>query len=222
MRGKRGLLPDGLGRQRPAHRAPGRRTTTASAATRRCPTTRTSSRRTKPGARTRSPISPAQLRRAVRAADRARTSRRSRSCGAASGCRSTGRTLYRTIGEHSPGHVAAGVPAQPRARRGVPAEAPTLWDVDVPDGGRAGRARGPRAARRLPPDRVPRRRRRRSFIETTRPELLPACVALVAHPDDERYQPLFGTTVRDAGVRRRGARGRAPRWPSRTRAPASR
>src|SRR5436309_11240641 len=32
-------------------------------------------------------------------------------------------------------------------------------------------------------------------IETTRPELLPACVALVAHPDDERYQPLFGTTV---------------------------
>ncbi len=34
------------------------------------------------------------------------------------------------------------------------------------------------------------------FIETTRPELLPACVALVAHPDDERYRPLFGTTVR--------------------------
>jgi len=33
------------------------------------------------------------------------------------------------------------------------------------------------------------------FIETTRPELLPACVAVVAHPDDERYQPLFGTTV---------------------------
>jgi valyl-tRNA synthetase len=29
-------------------------------------------------------------------------------------------------------------------------------------------------------------------IATTRPELLPACVALVAHPDDERYQPLFG------------------------------
>ncbi len=33
-------------------------------------------------------------------------------------------------------------------------------------------------------------------IETTRPELLPACVALVAHPDDERYKPFFGTTVR--------------------------
>ena len=35
----------------------------------------------------------------------------------------------------------------------------------------------------------------RIFIETTRPELLAACVALVAHPDDQRYQPLFGTTV---------------------------
>ena len=33
------------------------------------------------------------------------------------------------------------------------------------------------------------------MIETTRPELLPACVALVAHPDDGRYQSLFGTTV---------------------------
>src|SRR5678816_1989013 len=32
-------------------------------------------------------------------------------------------------------------------------------------------------------------------IETTRPELIPACVALVAHPDDERYRPLFGHNV---------------------------
>ena len=32
-------------------------------------------------------------------------------------------------------------------------------------------------------------------IETTRPELIPACVALVAHPDDARYQPLFGKDV---------------------------
>ncbi|GAB3072591.1 valine--tRNA ligase [Intrasporangium mesophilum] len=34
------------------------------------------------------------------------------------------------------------------------------------------------------------------YIETTRPELIPSVVALIAHPDDERYQPLFGTTVR--------------------------
>jgi valyl-tRNA synthetase len=32
-------------------------------------------------------------------------------------------------------------------------------------------------------------------IETTRPELLPSCVALVAHPDDARYQGLFGSEV---------------------------
>lgn len=34
------------------------------------------------------------------------------------------------------------------------------------------------------------------FIETTRPELVPACVALVAHPDDERYQHLFGQSAK--------------------------
>jgi valyl-tRNA synthetase len=33
-------------------------------------------------------------------------------------------------------------------------------------------------------------------IDTTRPELLPACVALVAHPDDERFRPMVGRTVR--------------------------
>jgi len=33
-------------------------------------------------------------------------------------------------------------------------------------------------------------------IDTTRPELLPACVALVAHPDDGRYRSLFGRTAR--------------------------
>src|SRR5690606_2491329 len=32
-------------------------------------------------------------------------------------------------------------------------------------------------------------------IETTRPELIPSVVALIAHPDDERYADLFGTTV---------------------------
>ena len=34
-----------------------------------------------------------------------------------------------------------------------------------------------------------------TYIETTRPELIPAVVALIAHPDDERYQALFGSTV---------------------------
>ena len=34
------------------------------------------------------------------------------------------------------------------------------------------------------------------WIDTTRPELVPSCVALVAHPDDGRYKPRFGSTVR--------------------------
>lgn len=33
------------------------------------------------------------------------------------------------------------------------------------------------------------------YIETTRPELICSCVALVAHPDDGRYQDLFATHV---------------------------
>ena len=80
----------------------------------------------------------------------------------------------------------------------------------VPDRGRAGRARGPRLPGRLPPRRVPPADGEPVYIETTRPELLPACVALIAHPDDERYQHLFGTTVTLAAVRRRGAGPGAP------------
>jgi valyl-tRNA synthetase len=34
-----------------------------------------------------------------------------------------------------------------------------------------------------------------AYVETTRPELTAAAVALIAHPDDERYQHLFGKTA---------------------------
>lgn len=75
------------------------------------------------------------------------------------------------------------------------AEAPTLWDVtfrtavaqaELEDRERPGKYHRI-AFHQADSDAV--------YIETTRPELLAACVALVAHPDDERYQPLFGTTV---------------------------
>jgi valyl-tRNA synthetase len=79
-------------------------------------------------------------------------------------------------------------------------EAPTLWDVDfrtavaqaeLEDREQDG------AYHRIAFTRVDGARPdgEKVFIETTRPELLPACVALVAHPDDARYAPLFGTTV---------------------------
>ena len=72
----------------------------------------------------------------------------------------------------------------------------------LPHRRRPGRDGGPGAAGRLPQDRLRPCRENGTDgdgtieIDTTRPELLAACVALVAHPDDERYQPLFGTTVR--------------------------
>ena len=74
-------------------------------------------------------------------------------------------------------------------------EAPTLWDVDF----RTAVAQAeledreqPGAYHRL---RFAHATRGAVEIETTRPELIPACVALVAHPSDERYAPLFGTEV---------------------------
>ena len=75
-------------------------------------------------------------------------------------------------------------------------EAPTLWDVtfrtavaqaELEDRERPGAYHRIGFARTDGGEPV--------YIETTRPELIPACVALVAHPDDERYQPLFGSTV---------------------------
>jgi valyl-tRNA synthetase len=74
-------------------------------------------------------------------------------------------------------------------------EAPTLWDVDF---------KTAVAQAELEDRELPGAYHRLKFhrpdggdvqIETTRPELVPACVALVAHPDDERYQPLFGAEV---------------------------
>jgi valyl-tRNA synthetase len=75
-------------------------------------------------------------------------------------------------------------------------EAPVLWDVDF----RCAVAQAELEDKELPGayHRIPFARTDGAgdvFIETTRPELIPACVALVAHPDDERYQPLFGHTV---------------------------
>jgi valyl-tRNA synthetase len=76
-------------------------------------------------------------------------------------------------------------------------EAPTLWDVDfgtavaqaeLEDRERPGAYHSINFARTDGSGNV--------TIATTRPELIPACVALVAHPDDPRYQPLFGKTAR--------------------------
>jgi valyl-tRNA synthetase len=75
-------------------------------------------------------------------------------------------------------------------------EAPTLWDVDfrtavaqaeLEDRETAGAYHRIRFDHAFGEGAIE--------IDTTRPELIPACVALVAHPGDSRYQPLFGKEV---------------------------
>jgi valyl-tRNA synthetase len=75
-------------------------------------------------------------------------------------------------------------------------EAPTLWDIDFQTAVAQAEIidkEQPGAYQRIAFPRTD--GEGRIVIDTTRPELLPACVALVAHPDDPRYQPLFGSTV---------------------------
>src|SRR4051794_8278225 len=76
------------------------------------------------------------------------------------------------------------------------AEAPTLWDVDF----RTAVAQAELEDREMPGAYHALRFHRTDgsgdvIIDTTRPELLAACVAVVAHPDDARFQPLFGSEV---------------------------
>jgi valyl-tRNA synthetase len=75
------------------------------------------------------------------------------------------------------------------------AEAPTLWDVTF----RTAVAQAELEDRERPSAyhdiAFHRADGGQVVISTTRPELLPTCVALVAHPDDERYRPLFGHSV---------------------------
>ncbi|MBS6030350.1 MAG: valine--tRNA ligase [Kocuria rhizophila] len=103
---------------------------------------------------------------------------------------------YRTIDAHSRKVSQLAFLKDLEAGNAYMAEAPTMWDVtfrtavaqaELEDREREG------AYHRIS---FHQHDGGKVFIETTRPELLPACVALVAHPDDERYQHLFGTTVR--------------------------
>jgi valyl-tRNA synthetase len=98
---------------------------------------------------------------------------------------------YTTISDHSRRVSQRGFLRNLARDEAYTAEAPTLWDVDD---------RTAVAQAELEDREVPSAYHRLRFedleIETTRPELLPACVALVAHPDDARYQARFGGTVR--------------------------
>jgi valyl-tRNA synthetase len=75
------------------------------------------------------------------------------------------------------------------------AEAPTLWDIDYRTAVAQAELEDREVAGAYHRLRFHRADGTDVLVDTTRPELLAACVALVAHPDDERYQPLFGSTV---------------------------
>ncbi|AMB58413.1 valine--tRNA ligase [Microterricola viridarii] len=102
---------------------------------------------------------------------------------------------YRTIGDEALFTSQLAFIRNVERGEAYQAMAPTLWDVTF---------RTAVAQAELEDRDQPAAYHRVSFhkpdggtieIETTRPELLAACVALVAHPDDERYKPFFGTTV---------------------------
>jgi len=102
---------------------------------------------------------------------------------------------YRTIDDHSQ-RVAQRAFLRNLARgEAYRSDAPTLWDITF----RTAVAQAELEDREQPSAyhkvRFHGKDTEGVTIVTTRPELIPACVALVAHPDDERYQKLFGTTV---------------------------
>ncbi len=102
---------------------------------------------------------------------------------------------YRTIDERSRAVAQQAFLRNLERGEAYQAEAPGLWDVTF----QTAVAQAELEARDYPgayhrvafarPDGTP------VHIETTRPELIPSVVALIAHPDDERYRDLFGTTV---------------------------
>ena len=107
------------------------------------------------------------------------------------------RQTYRTIGDDARAISQRSFLDNLERGEAYQAEAPSLWDVtfrtavaqaELEDREQPGAYHTVAFAGPGPDGDV--------VIETTRPELLPACVALVAHPDDERYADLIGKTVR--------------------------
>ncbi|MGL4173804.1 MAG: valine--tRNA ligase [Actinomycetota bacterium] len=110
-------------------------------------------------------------------------------------------TQYETIGEVSRAASQRAFLRNLARGEAYQAQAPSLWDVTY----QTAVAQAELEAREYPGHyhRVAFHRNDSAvgsnepiYIETTRPELIVGCVALIAHPNDERYQPLFGSTVR--------------------------
>ena len=102
--------------------------------------------------------------------------------------------LYTTISEHARRTAQSAFLRNLERGEAYTQEAPTLWDVDfgtaVAQAELEDRER-PGAFHKLK-FREADDESKAIIVESTRPELIAACVGLVAHPDDARYQHLFG------------------------------
>jgi len=105
------------------------------------------------------------------------------------------KSLYTTISDEAQTVAQRGFLRNLARGEAYLSEAPTLWDITF----QTAVAQAELEARDYPghyyrvafhgADGEP------LYIETTRPELIASVCALIAHPDDERYRHLFGTTV---------------------------
>ncbi|HIE21683.1 MAG TPA: valine--tRNA ligase [Acidimicrobiia bacterium] len=102
---------------------------------------------------------------------------------------------YATIDEHSQRTSQKAFLRNLARGEAYSQEAPVLWDIDF----RSAVAQAELEDRERPGayHKVAFRKSDGSpvYVDTTRPELICSCVALVAHPDDERHRDLVGTTV---------------------------
>ena len=218
--GQERLLPDGLGRQRPAHRASRaellRRALRPLAAVRR-----RLHAAGEAGPEEAGPDQPAQLHRAVRAARG----------GGREGLRvavAHPGPLGRLVGElhddraQVPGREPDRVPAQLRPRRGLPPGGADPVGRHLPDRGGAGRARGARLPRRLPPGGLPPARRRAGPHRDHPPRADPQ--RRRAHRAPRRRAVRRRCSAPPSPRRSSASRSRCSRTrrPSPTRAPASR
>ncbi len=105
------------------------------------------------------------------------------------------RQLYTTIGRRARRISQLAFLRLLRRQEAYAAEAPTLWDVDF----RTAVAQAELVEKESQGAYFTLAFHRADdedlLIDTTRPELLPACVAVVVHPSDERYSALVGSEV---------------------------
>ena len=162
------------------------------------------------------PDQPAELRRALRAADDRAREEVLRPLDERRPQRRLVAESYTTIGGRAHDGQPAGVPRPPRSRPRLHRRGADGLGRRVPDGRRPGRARGPRDARRLPPPGVPSGRRRGRHPHRDHPARAGPGVRGPRRPPERRavqaavrhrgHTPLFGVARPDPAAPPRRSR----------------